>query len=143
MSVPSLRSPHHKTRGICYFGRMLDKIRLHLEAQLPADYQPNLGKGFDSRCVNFLGIPYDALCQRVAKGGSDEEILDWCHQTTGSTPSAEQIEIWNEYMRKRGWNDDGTAMLLKRLAEGGFSHRTDIQTFFDYIDLDEGRTKAP
>jgi hypothetical protein len=42
-------------------------------------------------------------------------------------------------MRKRGWNDDGTATLLRRLKEGGFDDRTDVQTFFDYIDLDEGR----
>jgi hypothetical protein len=142
MSVPFPRSPHEKTRGICYFGRMLDKIRLHLKGQLPADYQPNLGKGFDSRCVNFLGVSYEALCDRMAEDGTDEQILDWCHATAGKTPSPEQIDIWNEYMRKRGWNDDGTPMLLKRLAEGGFSQRTDIQTFFDYIDLDEGRDKA-
>jgi hypothetical protein len=42
-------------------------------------------------------------------------------------------------MRKCGWNDALTKRLNERLLEGGFGGRTDIQTLFDYIDLDEGR----
>jgi hypothetical protein len=42
-------------------------------------------------------------------------------------------------MRKIGWNDAVTPRLLQRLNEGGFGGRTDIETIFDYIDLDEGR----
>lgn len=138
MNVPNLRSPYSKVGELHYFGRMLDKIRLHDAKQLPADYQPNLGGGFDARCVNLLGIGYSALVERVKQGGSDEELLEWA-ASTGRRPSAEEIEIWNEFMRKRGWNDEATSILQRRLAEGGFSGRTDIQTMFDYIDLDEGR----
>ena len=138
MKVENLRSPHTQTGGIYYFGRMVDKIRLHAAGQLPADYQPNLGAGFDGRCVNFLKVDYPALVERVKQGGSDEEILEWCF-AQGRKPSAEEIEIWNEFMRKRGWNDEATPTLQRRLREGNFEDRTDIQTFFDYIDLDEGR----
>ena len=56
MQDSALRSPSAKVGGIVHFGRMLDKIRAHATDELPADYQPNLGKGFDSRCVNFLGL---------------------------------------------------------------------------------------
>jgi hypothetical protein len=42
-------------------------------------------------------------------------------------------------MRKRGWNDVATERLIQRKAESGFAQREDIQTFFDYIDADEGR----
>jgi hypothetical protein len=49
------------------------------------------------------------------------------------------MEVWNEFMRKRGWDDEATKRLNERLTESGFQNRTDIQTFFDYIDLDEGR----
>ncbi|RYD60643.1 MAG: DUF5069 domain-containing protein, partial [Verrucomicrobiaceae bacterium] len=69
---------------------------------------------------------------------NDDELFKWA-VSTGRQPSAEEIEIWNEFMRKRGWNDEGTPILHKRLTEGGFSDRTDIQTMFEYIDLDEGR----
>ncbi len=42
-------------------------------------------------------------------------------------------------MRKRGWNDESTGRLQMRKRESGFDGRDDIQTFFDFIDLDEGR----
>ncbi len=133
-----MRSPSDKTGGIFYFGRMVDKIRLHAAGTLPADFQPNLGTGFDGRCCTFLWIDYPALVERVKQGASDEEALEWAFQQ-GRKPSDEEIEIWNEFMRKRGWNDEATPTLHRRLREGGFEDRTDIQTMFEYIDLDEDR----
>ncbi len=138
MKIDNLRSPHAQVSGLVYFGRMIDKIRLHAKGELAEEYQPNLGGGFDSRCVNFLGVQYPALVERVKQGGSDEEILEWCF-AQGRKPNAEEFEIWNEFMRKRGWNDEATSILHRRLKEGNFEDRTDIQTMFDYIDLDEGR----
>ncbi|SRR5579862_1881396 len=138
MDIPNLRSPSEKVGGIYYFGRMLDKIRIHEAGGLPAEYQKNLGEGFDGRCVRFLRIDYPALVERVKEGGSDGELLDWAF-SRGRKPDEEEIEIWNEFMRKRGWNDEATPILQKRLGEGGFEDRRDIQTLFAYIDLDEGR----
>lgn len=117
---------------------MLDKIRLHAAGQLPADYHANLGGGFDARCTAFLWIEYPALIERVKRGGNDEEILAWVFEQ-GRKPSADEIEIWNDFMRKRGWNDESSDRLIMRKREGGYEARADIQTFFDYIDLDEGR----
>jgi Domain of unknown function (DUF5069) len=138
MNIENLRSPHETIGGLNYLPRLLDKIRLHGAGQLPKEYQANLGEGFDGRCVKFLGVDYAALRDRVLQGGSDQEILEWCH-SQGLKPSDEQIEVWNQFMRKRGWNDEASPMLARRLEEGGLEHRRDIQTFFDYIDLDEGR----
>jgi gluconokinase len=141
MNVPGLRSPRDPVGGIVYFGRMLDKIRLHAAGKLPADYHANLGGGFDERTVDFLHIGYPALVERVKQGGSDMEILAWSFQA-GRKPSEEEIEVWNGFMSKRGWNDEMSPRLQMRLREGGFESRTDIQTFFDFIDLDEGRDPA-
>jgi hypothetical protein len=138
MQVENLRSPYAQTKGIYYFARMLDKIRLNEAGELPADYQPNLGIGFDGRCINFLSVKYPALVERVKEGGTDDEVLDWCF-SQGRQPSAEEIEVWDEFMRKRGWNDEATPTLQRRLREGNFEDRTDIVTFFDFIDLDEER----
>ncbi|MEA3211862.1 MAG: hypothetical protein QOE70_4919 [Chthoniobacter sp.] len=138
MNVPHLRSPSAKVAGIHYVGRMFDKIRLHAADQLPTDYQANLGSGFDGRALSFLWIEYPALIERVKAGGTDEEILEWAF-TQGRRPSAEEIEVWNDFMRKRGWNDESSAKLETRKRESGFEARADIATFFDYIDADEGR----
>ena len=141
MNIPDLRSPHDKISGIVYFGRMLDKIRLFAAGNLPSDYQENLGLGFDERLVKFLHIDYSATVERVKQGGSDEELLEWAF-TQGRKPTSEEIEVWNDFMRKRGWNDAVSSRLVLRLNEAGFGQRTDIQTLFDFIDLDEDRDPA-
>jgi gluconokinase len=142
MNIPGVRSPYDLVGGIVYFGRMLDKIRLNVRGELPPDYQENLGGGFDLRCCRFLGVAYDAIRKRTLDGGTDEQILEWCHENGRGAPDDEQIEMWNDFMRKRGWRDTGTDRLKSRLEEIGATNRTDIQTMFDFIELDEGRDPA-
>jgi Domain of unknown function (DUF5069) len=138
MKVENLRSPYDKVRGLYNFGRMLDKIRLRAAGELPPDYVPNCGNFNDGKTCAFLRINYDALVQRVSEGGTDEEIADWCF-SQGRNPSDEEIEMWNEYMRKLGWRDQSSKRIQQRKIESGFADRDDIQTSFDYIELDEGR----
>jgi gluconokinase len=123
---------------LVYFARMLDKIRLHAAVQLPGDYHANLGGGFDGSCCRFLWIDYPTLVERVKAGGTDEELLEWAFQQ-GRKPSDEEALVWNEFMRKRGWNDEASDRLRQRKAESALSDRDEVQTFFDYIDADEGR----
>ncbi len=138
MSQVALRSPSEKVGGLFYFGRMLDKIRLHAKGELPSDYHANLGKGFDEKCVRFLRVNYDELAERVKKGGPDEEILQWCF-SVGCRPSDDDLYVWNEFMRKRGWDDEVSETLKRRKAEAGMTDSADIQTAFQFIDADEGR----
>ena len=138
MSALPVRSSAEKVSGIVYFGRMLDKIKLHAKGELPADYVPNLGKGFDRRCTAFLRVDYSAVVERVGKGGSDDEILQWCFEQ-GQKPSEDEVHVWNEFMRKVGWNDDTTETLTRRKQEGKMAARSEIQTMFELIDADEGR----
>jgi hypothetical protein len=139
MNDLGLRSPFVRTSGLVYFARMLDKIRLHAQGKLSSDYVPNLGKGFDERCTKFLHIDYNQLVDRVKQGGSDEEMLQWCF-ATGRRPEPDEIYVWNEFMRKRGWNDEVSETLKRRKKESGMAGRSEIQSMFDYIDADEGRT---
>jgi hypothetical protein len=138
MPIPGLRSPADKVGSFVYFGRMVDKIRLRAAGTLPAEYHDNLGEGFDKSCVQLLGVAYATLVDRVQQGGTDEEILAWCREN-GRPLTDQDIAVWNEFMRKRGWNDVASERLQQRKAESGFTDRNDIQTFFEYIDADEGR----
>ncbi|MFZ4717074.1 MAG: DUF5069 domain-containing protein [Chthoniobacterales bacterium] len=133
------RTPHDTIHGLVYFPRMVEKIRLHAAGELAEDCIPNLGKGFDDRCCKFLGVLYDELAAQVKAGLSDEAVWDWAVKH-GAEPTAEQIEIWNGFMTKRGWRDDVSEILIRRKKESGFETRDEIQTMFDYIDADEGRT---
>ena len=137
--VPGLRSPREEVDGLVYFGRMVDKIRLEQAGKLPADYHENLGKGFDGACCDFLGVSYEQLRERVKQGGSDVKLLEWC-QREGKQRNAGERAIWNAYLSKRGWRDDLSERLLFRKHEAGWQEREEIQTFFDYLDADEGRS---
>ncbi len=138
MHLPQLRSPHAQVGGIVYFGRMLDKIRLHAAGRLPPDY--NLGDDdwwfFDARCTRFLGVTYAALRERTLRGGSDRVILQWCFRT-GRKPGDEEVEIWNTFMQKRGWNDPASGGLKEEKQAAGFGHRGDIRTWFELFDAEE------
>jgi hypothetical protein len=142
--IPGLRSPHDQVKGVVYFGRMLDKMRLAAAGKLPPDWEAARGlkhpTSFDARCCRFLQIDYAALEAETLKGGkSDEALLEWVFQH-GCRPGEEDIEIWNAFMTKRGWRDAGTQRLNERLAEIGLPPGT-VQTMFEFIDLDEGRLK--
>jgi len=132
------RSPYEKVGGIVYFGRMVDKIRLKGAGELHPDLHQNLGIGFDKRCVDFLHVSYEELAKKVLEGLDDTAALEWS-LSTGRRPTEDEIFIWGEFLRKRGWNDEATELLNRRKRESGLWDRDDIQTMFDYIDADEGR----
>jgi len=133
-----VRSPAEKIGGLVYFGRMLDKIRVHARGELPEEYQPNLGKGFDAKCCAFLHLDYAEVVKRVKEGASDAEMLDWAFKT-GRRPSDDEITMWNEFMRKFGWRDHAAEILERRKREAGMQNRAEIETMFQFIDADEGR----
>ena len=140
MSFP-IRSPRHQVQGIVIFARIVDKIRLDAEGKLPEGYHigmmPN-NRTFDDRLCRFLGVSFEDFSARVLQGGRDDEILDWCFET-GRKPDEEQIEVWNGFMSKRGWRDSGSEGLIKQKAEAGFESRSEIMTYFDLMDAEEGR----
>ena len=61
MINPPMRGPGEKVGGLYHFGRMLDKIRLHLRGKLPEEYRPNYGwgLGLDGFSCGFLGVAFE------------------------------------------------------------------------------------
>jgi hypothetical protein len=144
MQTQTPSSDHIKTKGLIYFARMLDKIRLNAAGRLAPEYFVGVEDPtfFDSRCTRFLGVNYDELVERTLQGGSDEEILEWCFNR-GRRPSEEEISIWNAFLTKRGWRDEASADLQAAKERSGLGDRDDIQTWVDLHDAEEGRKPAP
>jgi hypothetical protein len=143
-AVEGIRSPYDKhAGGLHHLGRMLDKMRLKLAGRLPEDFQRNYGLSFglDGLLCGFLGVEFAAIEPRVAAGGTDAEIAEWIF-TQGLRPNRGQTQVWNEYIRKLGWNDRGTAVITKVKEQAGLTARTDIQTIFDGIEVLEDRAPA-
>ena len=139
MSFP--RSAYDLTSGLVYFARMLHKIRLHAAGDLPSDYISNLGEGFDGRICRFLKVDYSNLREQALAQPDDAAVLEWCYQQ-GFRPTEDDLLMFNKYSTKFGWRDEdtgATGRLEGFKATSGFADRTDIVTFFDYYELDEGR----
>src|SRR6185436_18754421 len=122
-AVPGLRIPYAKVGRLVYFGRMLDKIRLHAAGRLPPDYVANLGDQgeptvFDARCCRFLGVSHAKLAQRTLAGLPDSEVLAWA-EAQGRPHTDEECEIWNMFMCKRGWRDAAVDRLKMRIEQSG------------------------
>ncbi len=130
------------TKGMWYFPRMLDKIRMHLAGELHSDYQENLGapQTADAMLCNFLRIHHRDLIERVKQGGTDEEILEWCFEK-GRRMNEGDIFVWNGFISKLGWRDRVTPRLEARKKELGITDRSDIECIADLIDFDEKRIK--
>lgn len=139
--VPGLRSCYAKVGRFIYFGRMLDKIRLHASEKLPEDYWAQLGDTqfytLDGRCCRFLGVTYADLMTRTLEGGADEEILAWVH-ARGTVRTDEECHMWNRFIAKLGWRDERSAVLPQRIQDSGLVGKP-IETLIDHIEYDEGR----
>ena len=140
MNVPGLRSAYDEVGGVVYFGRMLDKIRLKAAGTLPAGYHTGTRawNDFDSRCSRFLGVKFAELKAQTLRGETAEALLQWCFEN-GRQPTEEEIDIWNTFMRKRGWNDEASGGLKSAKRATGLADRADILTWFDLFDAEEGR----
>ncbi len=131
-------SGYTQVGGLYCFARLLDKIRKHARGELHENHVPFLGQGFDARLCSFLRVDYAALRDRVLAGGADEEILAWC-QEHGRRLNDVDVMVWNGFVSKRGWRDETSAALEADKAKRGLAHRSDIMTFFDFYEVDEGR----
>lgn len=126
--------------GMAYFPRMLDKIRLQAKRELGESYQKNFGAAFaaDGACCAFLQIEHAALQKRMIKGGTDEEIFEWCCEQ-GRRPTEFDLRLWNTFTEKLGWRDFASRTLREAKKNLGIEARDDIDTVPKLIDYDEGR----
>jgi hypothetical protein len=133
------RSPRETMDGWHYLPRYVDKIRLHLAGKLHADYQENLGKGFDGLWLKTAGVTHEQFVEVVKNSLTDGEVCDWVRQNVKKN-QAEKDAHWQEMISRPKADDQaGQARLQMRKEQCGGGHREDVKTFVDVIDLDEKR----
>ncbi|MGB0371186.1 MAG: DUF5069 domain-containing protein [Opitutales bacterium] len=138
--MKQFKSAYEQLDGIVYVPRMLEKIRMHAKNELPREYIPFLGNGFDKTCTAFLGIQYKELEQFILEGKSDDEAMAWIRENGRDLTDLEKM-IFNEFMTKRGWKDmpPYSNNFAEYKEKFGLGHRDDIQTYFEFFEVDEGR----
>jgi Domain of unknown function (DUF5069) len=133
------RSPRETMDGWKYLPRYIDKIRLHLAGKLHADYQENLGKGFDGMWLKAAGVTHAQMVEVVKHSITDGEVCDWVRQNVKRTP-AEKAAHWQDvFSRPKAGDEAAIARLKMRKEQAGIPNRDDIKTFADFLDADEKR----
>src|SRR5579872_6393559 len=74
------RSTRETMAGWHHLPRYVDKIRLHLAGKLHADYQDNLGKGFDGAWLRAAGVSHEQCVDIVKNSMTDGQVCDWVRQ---------------------------------------------------------------
>ena len=133
--LPSSYIPHAGT-GLLHLPRFLAKARKHLKGELPKSYQRNFGKGFDRfLCLHLSVDPEQVIaCVREAR---DEADLD--ARLKALFPSDLRVHVWNRELVQKGMSEMGREALLDAKRKMNSEHRTDVISFADMIDFDEGR----
>lgn len=133
------RSPREMMAGWHYLPRYVDKIRLHLAGKLHADYQENLGKGFDGLWLKTAGVTHEQFVEVVKNSITDGQVFDWVREHVKRS-DAEKAAHWEEMLQRPRPDDAaGQERLKLRKQQAGVAHRDDIRTFVDVIDADEKR----
>lgn len=133
------RSPYERLGGYVHLPRLIDKAKLHRKGLLKGYNYKTVG--FDKHLLAFLKLNPDEFEEAANRLDDDTAILRWVEEK-GASHAAEAIEEWNEAMILR--HPDSAikkARFLHVLKESGGEGRTDIRTYFDLIEFDEGRKK--
>lgn len=136
--LPSPYLPHPAT-GLLHLPRFIAKIRKHLKGELPASYQRNFCRGFDRFLCLHLGIDPEALIDCVRESGDDAAELD--RRLLELFPEDVGAARWNRELVQKGMSEMGREALQQAKEKMGAGDRTDLISFADMIDFDEGRIR--
>lgn len=132
--LPSPYLPH--TCGLMHLPRVLEKIRRHWRGTLTPYYAQTLGRGFDDLLCEHLRIPFATLMEAVRANPGQRE-LDGV--LAGIFPSDLRIHEWNRKLVQRGLAGYSRERLDLRKQELSLTHRDDILTMCDLLEVAEGR----
>ena len=128
------RSPKQKIAGLVQLGRMIDKGRAYKEKRL-ADYIYPCP--LDKIILNFLRIDSDTFAKMVVDK-KDDEIGIWAKDLTKSKSSRE-ISFVNKQILDRKPDSQDRLQYFNEIRDKIDPSRTDIITWVDLLDLEEGR----
>ena len=141
MKIPALnltkeypRSPKQTLGGYVHLDRMIDKARAKSAGTIGEYIYPC---PLDQALLEFLGIGGDAFYEAV-KNRTDQDILGWVKEHA-TARSPKEIEEWNRTFLDRKPGDEGSMRHFLETRNRIAPHRTDVTTWVDLLDLEEGR----
>ena len=121
--------------GYAHLARMIDKCRAVLAGTEGEYIYPC---PMDERLMEFAGITSEQFTAAVKANSTDEGVVNWLEQTATPHEPAE-LEEWNRKLLARGPSSSESAARFNKYLTAIDPSRTDITTWSDLQDLEEGR----
>ena len=132
--LPSPYVPH--ACGLLHLPRFLAKAEKHLAGELPKSYQRNFRKGFDGFLCLHLGVEPDEVVEIVRTSANPEERD---RRLADLFPGDLRVHVWNRKLVQMGMSEMGRERLEEVKTSMGLADRSDLLSFADMIEIDEGR----
>ena len=129
------RSPRESLAGYVHLPRMLDKCRATLHGTQGEYMYPC---PMDQRLLDFAEITAESFTEAVKSRSSDQEIAEWFQRTSKPHSKAEVAEF-NQKLLRHAPNTPEKLASFKKTRDTIDASRTDITTWADLLDLEEGR----
>lgn len=128
------RSPKDKMLGLVSLKRTIDKAKAYNEGHL-GEYDYDCPH--DKPLFEFLGTSGEEFARKVKELDTDQAIADWVKRLLGNKSPAD-IERFND--ERMHWHpDEDHKAFFDQLRQKIAPSRTDVNTWFDLLDLDEKR----
>ena len=128
------RSPKQEMAGLVHLPRMIDKGRAYKENKLATYIFPC---PLDGIILNFLRVDSEVFAN-MTRDKKDEEINDWAKKITESK-SQSDLDFINKQILDRRPDSEDRLDYFNDLRNKIDPSRTDVDTWADLIDLEEGR----
>ena len=128
------RSPKQEMAGLVHLPRIIDKGRAYKENKL-ADYI--FPCPLDKIILNFLKVDTEVFAN-MTRDKKDAEINDWAKEQTKSK-SQSDLDFINKQILERRPDSEDRLDYFNDLRNKIDPSRTDVDTWVDLIDLEEGR----
>ena len=129
------RSPKQKIAGLVHLSRMIDKARAYKEKKLGDYIYPC---PLDKIILNFLHIEAGIFANMTVEK-KDEEIYDWAKELIKSK-SSKELGFINDQILERKPDSEDRLIYFNEIKNKYDSSRSDITTWVDLLDLEEGRS---
>jgi hypothetical protein len=122
--------------GLMHLPRFLAKIRRYIDGTLPASYQGNFTRGFDGLLCLHLGVEPGEIIEMVRNSQNEADVYAHIRNRLNQEVRASE---WNRQFVQMGLSGESKTRLEEIKKQLGLEHRSDLLSFADLIEFDEGR----
>ena len=134
------RSPYNtEVYGMVQLARLIDKGRASNSNTLGA-YFYGEDSGIDRATLGFLGVSAAEFAEALNTLATDADVEAWLK--TNHPKNEADIEAYNERMTQMGPTDERYKALMAKMIDKIAPERTDINTWFALMALDDEKTFA-